>query len=182
MRVALRIDGQLREVEVDLAGGVVTLEGHRLPFQVVQGSGERVELEIAGEKLVVAGWPEGRSAPLADLSVNGERVAVAGVDRTGATPAAAVVPTPTVPATALPEPAPTTGPGVSVHPPMPGKVVELRVHDGDRVTTGQVLLVVEAMKMRNDIVAPAEGFVRDLRVAPGSNVTPRTAMLRLTAT
>jgi len=54
--------------------------------------------------------------------------------------------------------------------PMPGKVVEVRVAEGDTVTEGQVLLVMEAMKMEHQVVAPEAGTVTTLHAAAGDQV------------
>jgi 3-methylcrotonyl-CoA carboxylase alpha subunit len=54
--------------------------------------------------------------------------------------------------------------------PMPGKVVAVNVAPEDRVTAGQALLVVESMKMQNDIVAPADGKVAKIHHEVGDNV------------
>ena len=54
--------------------------------------------------------------------------------------------------------------------PMQGTVLKVEVSDGDAVEAGQLLCVVEAMKMENEIVAPQEGVVRDLSVAPGAAI------------
>ena len=59
----------------------------------------------------------------------------------------------------------------AVASPMQGTVLTVAVADGDRVVAGQLLLVVEAMKMENEIVAPRGGIVRELAVAPGFGVT-----------
>ena len=70
-----------------------------------------------------------------------------------------------------------TGEGVPVVPPMPGRVIELKVAEGDRVSKGQTLLVLEAMKMRGEVASPADGFVRDIRVSPGSNARAKEPMM-----
>jgi acetyl-CoA carboxylase biotin carboxylase subunit len=54
--------------------------------------------------------------------------------------------------------------------PMPGKVIELRVAEGDTVQAGQVLLIMEAMKMEHSVTAPQEGTVTQLSVATGDQV------------
>jgi acetyl-CoA/propionyl-CoA carboxylase biotin carboxyl carrier protein len=61
--------------------------------------------------------------------------------------------------------------GGAVVSPMQGTVLKVEVADGDTVEPGQVLLVVEAMKMENEILAHAAGVVRQLAVAPGAPVT-----------
>ena len=53
---------------------------------------------------------------------------------------------------------------------MPGKVVRVLVGEGDEVTAGQGVIVVEAMKMENEIAAPKDGKVASLRVEPGQSV------------
>jgi len=54
--------------------------------------------------------------------------------------------------------------------PMPGKVVELRVAEGDSVKAGQVLLIMEAMKMEHTVTAPQDGTVAQVSVAAGDQV------------
>ena len=60
--------------------------------------------------------------------------------------------------------------------PMPGKVVRLMVAEKDEVEAGQGLLVVEAMKMQNEIKSPKKGRVQKVMVAEGSNVNPGETM------
>ncbi|MFN0182480.1 MAG: acetyl/propionyl/methylcrotonyl-CoA carboxylase subunit alpha [Aquabacterium sp.] len=54
--------------------------------------------------------------------------------------------------------------------PMPGKVLSVAVADGDTVTAGQLLLVLEAMKMEHRITAPADGIVKAMKIAVGDQV------------
>lgn len=54
--------------------------------------------------------------------------------------------------------------------PMTGKIVSVRVKKGDQVKANQVMCVVEAMKMENEICAPKAGAVQEVRVAQGSSV------------
>ena len=60
--------------------------------------------------------------------------------------------------------------------PMPGKIVRLMVAEKDEVEAGQGLLVVEAMKMQNEIKSPKKGVVQKIMVAEGSNVNPGETM------
>ena len=63
--------------------------------------------------------------------------------------------------------------------PMPGKVVSFAVKAGDKVSKGQPLAVMEAMKMEHTIAAPGDGVVAELLYAPGDQVTEGSELLRL---
>jgi biotin carboxyl carrier protein len=69
--------------------------------------------------------------------------------------------------TAKVEPAVTGG---TVVAPMPGTVLQVAVNIGDNVIKGQTLLVLEAMKMENEIMAPTDGVVHELNVTQGVSV------------
>ena len=64
--------------------------------------------------------------------------------------------------------------------PMPGKVVSFAVKAGDKVSKGQALAVMEAMKMEHTIAAPLDGVVEELLYAPGDQVTEGAELLKLT--
>jgi glutaconyl-CoA/methylmalonyl-CoA decarboxylase subunit gamma len=113
------------------------------------------------------------------VDVNGERWPIRVVRGPGVAPVARHD-APTAAAPSAPpaaEAAPASGTGVPVVPPMPGKVIEVRVREYDRVKKGDVLLVLEAMKMRNEVTSPANGTVKELRVAAGTNVRAKEPML-----
>ena len=55
--------------------------------------------------------------------------------------------------------------------PLQGTVLKVLVRDGDMVAAGQVICVIEAMKMENEIAAPVDGVVRELGIASGQGVT-----------
>jgi 3-methylcrotonyl-CoA carboxylase alpha subunit len=69
--------------------------------------------------------------------------------------------------------------GGGLHAPMPGKVVSFVVKAGDAVTKGQVVAVMEAMKMEHSITAPADGVVGELLYATGEQVAEGAALLTL---
>ena len=69
--------------------------------------------------------------------------------------------------------------GARVKPPMPGKIVTVAIHEGDEVQAGQVLVILEAMKMQNEIVAPAAGTVKKVHVKPGQNVEGKDVLVEL---
>ena len=75
------------------------------------------------------------------------------------------------PAAAAPAPAPkAAATGTSVTSPMPGSVLGVKVNVGDKVSAGQTMFVLEAMKMENEIVAPVDGTVASINVKTGDTV------------
>ena len=62
---------------------------------------------------------------------------------------------------------------------MPGRVVKVLVKAGDRVTARQGLVVVEAMKMENELRAPGDAIVRDVRASEGASVEAGTVLVVL---
>jgi biotin carboxyl carrier protein len=68
-------------------------------------------------------------------------------------------------------PAPSTSGLSKINSPMPGSILKINVAKGDTIKKGQSLLILEAMKMENDIKAPADGKVVDVKVAQGDCVT-----------
>lgn len=96
----------------------------------------------------------------------------------GAAPApVAAAPKAAAPKAAAPKAAPAApkavagGVGaVKVNAPMPGKILAVKANAGQAVKKGQVILVLEAMKMENEIVAPQDGTVAGVNVAVGDSV------------
>lgn len=60
--------------------------------------------------------------------------------------------------------------GEQVVSPMPGNILSVNVKDGDSVKAGQVLMVLEAMKMENEIMCPCDGKVASVCVSKGASV------------
>ncbi len=67
-----------------------------------------------------------------------------------------------------------------VYPPMPGTVIEVTVSEGDQVSEGDVVLVLEAMKMQSDIHAPSDGVVGEILVQEGQKVAKDTLLMVMT--
>jgi len=62
---------------------------------------------------------------------------------------------------------------------MTGRVIKVNVKPGDEVTEGRILLIIEAMKMENEIAAPLAGTVKDVVVAAGARVSEGDLLLQI---
>ena len=109
------------------------------------------------------------------ITVNGTAYDVA-VEETSAGSAAAAPAAPApkaAPKAAAPAPAPAASGAqgsVVVAAPMPGKILSVKSQAGASVKKGEVILILEAMKMENEIVAPQDGTVASINVATGDSV------------
>lgn len=87
-----------------------------------------------------------------------------------AAPAPAPAAAPSAPAAPKAAAAAPVADGTQVQAPMPGNILDVKVSAGDTVAEGDVLMILEAMKMENDILAPAAGKVVSVQVAKGASV------------
>lgn len=69
--------------------------------------------------------------------------------------------------------------GEPINAPMPGSILDIKVKIGDMVKNGQILAVLEAMKMENEILAPRDGCIKDLIVTKGASVATGDVLLTL---
>ena len=92
----------------------------------------------------------------------------------GAAAPVAAAPSPvavSAPAAAPAPAAPAGGAGsIKVSSPMPGKILAVKANVGDSVKKGQVILILEAMKMENEVVAPEDGTIASIDVTVGAMV------------
>lgn len=82
------------------------------------------------------------------------------------------------PAQSAPAASAATG-GDAIMSPMPGNIIDIRVKAGDVVKKNQVILVLEAMKMENEIVAPADGTVLSITASKGAMVNANEELVRI---
>ena len=88
----------------------------------------------------------------------------------GAAPAPAAAPAPKATPAPAPKAAPAASGSVAVNAPMPGTILDVKVAPGAAVKAGDVLVILEAMKMENEIVAPQDGTVAAVNVKKGDSV------------
>ena len=69
---------------------------------------------------------------------------------------------------------------VTMNAPMTGRIIEINVAQGDRVTVGDMLVVIESMKMENEVFSQHEGTLSKLMVADDQNVSEGDPMLEIT--
>lgn len=110
----------------------------------------------------------GTSYEISVEEIDGKTVAA----QPAAAPAAA--PAPAAPA-AAPAVAPAAG-ETTVKAPMPGNILSVNVKTGDAVKKGQVVMILEAMKMENEILSPVDGTVSAVFVQQGATVNPDAAL------
>ena len=105
------------------------------------------------------------------VTVNGTAYEIELEELTGAAPAAAT-------AAPVPTPAPAAAPagGEQVTSPMPGTILAINVAAGDTVKRGQVLMVLEAMKMENEIRCPCDGKIASVNTSKGASVESGTLL------
>ena len=107
------------------------------------------------------------------VTVNGKKYEVEVEEASSSgTPAPAAAPTPAdAPAQAqAPAPAAPVADGQRVNAPMPGKILDIKIAEGQQVKKGDVLFILEAMKMENEIMAGGDGTVVSVNTSKGTTV------------
>jgi biotin carboxyl carrier protein len=154
VHLRIAVDGKERDVRVDGEPPDirVTVEGRTTPVRVaLDGTAARVDIE--GRTLILQ-FGGGVRVDGILRSVAVEWVA----DESGAVGASAVI---------------------DIRPPMPGRIVRVLAKPGDAIRKGAPLLILEAMKMQNEIPAPIAGTVREVRVKEGDAVTAGDVVVRM---
>lgn len=83
----------------------------------------------------------------------------------------APIPQTTVPSPShIEKPQSKSGEGFPVTAPMPGSIIEIKVNTGDVVSEGDVLVLLEAMKMENEVTAPVSGVIKSIAIQKGASV------------
>ena len=156
MRVVIEVDGEEHEVALARSGETVKVDVGGETFEVKVGEGGA--LTLAGQKHHVALTSE------RDATLDGRPVSFRILElQSGGGPGEGKA----------------GGRGARVKPPMPGKIVSVAVDEGEEVKAGQVLLILEAMKMQNEIASPTAGVVKKVHVKPGQNVEGKDVLIEL---
>jgi pyruvate carboxylase subunit B len=155
------------EHEVLLDGGGVHVDGEAVMAHVLPVDGTPVQLAQIGDRVHRVMARRGASRGTYTLWVDGYRFEVEALDeRTRAIRDLSASATP------------AAGPAPLIAP-MPGLIVRVNAQVGDRVQPGQGVVVMEAMKMENELRAQAAGTVKTVLVAPGAAVEKGAVLLEL---
>jgi glutaconyl-CoA/methylmalonyl-CoA decarboxylase subunit gamma len=120
----------------------------------VDGKNYRVEVEEESVSPAAAGAP--KSSPPPRLPIQN-------------------IPSPVTP----PRPTVPDGSQAMVNSPLPGTILDIKVSEGDMVSQGQTLVILEAMKMENEIPSPVEGKISSIKIEKGDSVSTGDLLLTL---
>lgn len=165
MKYHVRIADDERDVRVD--GASLELEGTRMRADIQPIPGTPVHLVTLGDAVHAVVVKRGPERGTFELTVDGYRLVVEALDeRTRAIRALAGA-------------RGSRKSSASVVAPMPGLIVRVAVSEGDEVHAGQGVLVMEAMKMENELRTGGAGRVKKIHVAAGTAVERGTLLLEL---
>jgi len=118
-----------------------------------------------------------------NITVNGSAydVTVEELEAGAEAPAAAAPAAPKAAKPAAPKTHAGAQGGIKVEAPMPGTVVDVKVKVGDKVSNGDDIAIVEAMKMENSIPAPCDGTIASVNVSKGDSVNTGTVIVTINA-
>lgn len=138
-------------------------------------NGKKYEVEVEKLEAYKSLDRNGVAAPAAPVLP-----ASAPVQRPAAPAPVAAAPAPAPASAAAPAPKAAAPAGATtVEAPMPGKILNIKVSEGQAVKFGEVVVIMEAMKMETEIVAPADGTVSKILVKAGDSVDTGAALVAL---
>jgi pyruvate carboxylase subunit B len=158
-----------REHEVNIDGDSVTLDGTAMRAHIEDLPGTPITIVTIGSEVHRVVGTRGDGKGHYTLSVGGHRVVAEALDDRSRTIRKLMGAS-----------AKAAGPA-HLHAPMPGLIVRVNVAAGDTVQAGQGLVVMEAMKMENELRASAAGRVKRVAVNPGSAVEKGALLLEMEA-
>lgn len=154
MRYSVSVDGKPFEVEISASGNIwqCRLNGREIPIDFVALDNGSASLLINGQSFEVKRQPDGRifvGTRRYEVTIDDPRSWQGRKQRESS----------------------QTGP-LRLSASMPGKIVRILAHEGDDIQAGQGIIVVEAMKMQNEIKSPRQGRLQRVMVREGGNVNP----------
>ena len=158
-----RLGGQVLrgELRPSAGGDTLSLDGREVPFDLVETADHFVSLLLDGRSYELGVEPD-EEGTLVHFPGGSERVVLGAASGGGASAA------------------PRRGGPARVTAPMPGRVVRVLVAPGAAVEAGQALLVVEAMKMENELRSPRKGQVQEVLVLEGQAVEAGAPLVLVT--
>ncbi len=177
MKFRIHIDGAEHQVEAG-ADGTLSFGGETFQAKVGRPADDRLMVQIGDKSYEVRivndgagnGVGNGAETGVLVLEIAGERIPVTVTDVSRRAPAAGLGAAPVAGAAADGNQAETIAPEdikEGVWAPVPGKIVDVLVKPGDAVEEGALLLILEAMKMENELHAPKKGIVKAVLVNKG---------------
>lgn len=142
MRYTVKLNQKVYEVEIERAGGQAAVQTVQIP---------------APQAYAASAMAAQTAAPVSAAQAYAASAGAPFVPGAGALPVASA-------------PGSTGEADTQVECPMPGKVLSIAASVGQRVSAGDCLVVIEAMKMENEIVAPRDGTVKQILVSQGTTV------------
>lgn len=164
MKYKIAISEQKFEIEIgEIKEGIARVNVNGEPFEVLIENYH----EVAPGPAPLQMAPTRVAAPAAPVATAAVAPKVSEPARAAA-PAAVATPKPAA-AVAASAPQPAAGKGVIIAP-IPGRILDVKVQAGDRVSAGQTVAIMEAMKMENNIISPVAGTVQEILVQKDSQV------------
>jgi acetyl/propionyl-CoA carboxylase alpha subunit len=167
MKYVVKVTGSETPHEVTVVADAVTIDGDQVTGHVAEIEGTPVRMVTIGDEVHRVVVRRGGQRGDYTLWVDGYRFDLEALDeRTSAIRELSKL------SGAAAGPAPLIAP-------MPGLIVRVNVKPGDKVTAGQGLVVMEAMKMENELRAPAAGTVKGVSITPGTAVEKGTVLIEM---
>lgn len=151
---------------------------YKVNINSVEGNVANVEVNGVSYKVEMENSPAA-AAPAPAAVKAAPAPAPAPAPKAAPAPAPKAAPAPAPKAAPAPAPAPAAGAGKALKAPLPGVINDIRVAVGDQVKNGQTVIILEAMKMENEIQAECDGTVTSIAVNKGDSVMEDAVLLTI---
>lgn len=161
----LELSGESYKVEISSDHQKATIDGRTVPFQILSNQDERLLVRLGTKVYKVTN--SSTNGTLVQFFLDGNPVEVSVKDEKQ------------ILLEKLGFTAHNTATEGVVNAPMPGKILDILVGEGDQVSDGTSLLVLEAMKMENELKSPVKGIVKSLNVRKNESVEKNQKLLEI---